>query len=401
MGRAAGALLTILDLGTGRIRALAVRLQGGQMRYAGHVTTESRGLRKGQIVSLEAAGEAIQQAARALEEQVGEPVERVFLTLTGAQVKGLSCQAAVSLTSRSREVTWSDTRRVLELARTLSLPEDREIVHVASQEFVLDHQGGIQEPVGMLASRLEARVYIITVNSAAKNNLVLAANRAGIEVLEVVFAPLAVAEACLRAEERQAGVAVLELGAGSTGLLAYNGGGMVHAASLPVGGDHFTNDIALALHTPPAEAERIKCGFGFATTAYALPQGEVEVPNPGAPPRLVPHRELCECIEPRTHELVRLLARELPKAGPLGAGVLLSGGGAKLAGLSEVMRSSFGRPVRTAEPLLLEGMPDELAEPEYCCAVGACYYAHRRLHYHEPAPGLWERLRQMVDERFS
>src|SRR6185437_6373198 len=194
--------LNILDLGTAGIRLVQVVEQDGLLRYAGHVTAVSRGMRKGAVVGLADAADAIRGAAAQLEQTTGMPVERVFLSLTGAHVRGMSSQAGVALTSRSREITHDDARRVLDLARAIALPPDRQILHVVPQEFVLDRQGGIHEPVGMLATRLEAKIYAITVMAAAKDNLVLAANHAGLEVVELIFAPLASAEACLASEDR-------------------------------------------------------------------------------------------------------------------------------------------------------------------------------------------------------
>lgn len=386
---------TVLDLGTAHTTLLQVRLAEGRMQYAGHVTLPSQGMRKGAVVGLAQAADHLRAAAASLEQRTGAAIERVFLSLTGAHVRGVTSQAGLALTSRSREVTRDDARRVLDLARTIALPDDRQILHVVPQEFVLDRQGGIHEPVGMLAARIEARIYALTVSAGSKDNLVLAANHAGLEVEELIFAPLAAAEASLSAEDRHAGVALVDLGAGSTGVLVYHQGSLAHAAVIPIGGDHFTNDIAIALNTPQAEAERIKCSFGAAAATYAAESSAIEVPSLGEhPPRLLPHRRLCECIEPRARELVRLLQVEVHKGGGLGAGLVLAGGGGRLQGLTEMLAASTGLPVRFAVPALLEAMPDEFAEPELAFAVGACYYAHRLVSRQQRPPSLWEKLRQ-------
>ncbi|MGH9481789.1 MAG: cell division protein FtsA [Terriglobales bacterium] len=384
----------ILDLGTARTTLLQVQLVEGRMRYAGHVTAPSQGLRKGSIVALASAADGVHAVVAALERRTGAPVERVFLSLTGAHVRGVTSQAGLALTSRSREVTREDASRALDLARTIALPDDRQIIHVVPQEFVLDRQAGIHEPVGMLASRLEARIYAITVSTGVKDNLVLAANHAGVEVQELIFAPLAAAEACLVAEDRFAGVAVLDLGAGSTGVLIYSQGSLAHAAVIPIGGDHFTNDIAIGLNTPPAEAERIKCAFGGAAASYVSESSAIEVPRLGeSTPRLLPLRRLCECIEPRARELVRLIQAEVARAGGLGAGIILAGGAGRLPGLREMIAAATSLHVRFASPVLIEGMPDELDQPEFAFTVGACYYAHRLLSRQLRPPTLWEKLR--------
>jgi len=386
--------IAVLDLGTARTRLVQAQITGGQLRYLGHETAASQGVRKGAVVGLAEAAETIRRMAAGLEQRTGVPIERVFLSCSGAHVRGVASQAGVALTSRSREITREDTRRVLDLARNIALPEDRQILHVVPQEFVLDRQAGIHEPVGMLASRLEARIYAITVAAGVKDNLVLAANHAGLEVEEIIFAPLACAEACLLAEDRFAGVALVDMGAGSTGVLVYNAGSLVHAAVIPIGGDHFTGDISIVLRTPLAEGERLKQGIGTVAEEAAAASSLIEVPG-GADqePRQVPLRLLNECLQSRARELVERIRAELAKGGVLGAGVLLSGGGVHLAGLSEMIASATGSGVRTATPTLLEGMPGELAEPEYCFVVGACYYAHRLLAREMRPPSLWEKVK--------
>jgi cell division protein FtsA len=386
--------ITVLDLGTARTTLLHVSLADGLMRYAGHVSVASQGMRKGAVVSLPAAAERVRAAAAALEQRTGAAVERVVMSLTAAQARGVTSQAGMALTSRSREITREDAHRVLDLARSITLPEDRQILHVVPQEFVLDRQGGVQEPVGMLASRLEARIYAITVAAAAKDNRVLAANQAGLEVEEIVFAPLAAAEACLSAEERYAGVALLDLGAGSTGVLLYAQGALAHAGVVPIGGDHFTNDIAAGLGTPAAAAEGIKCDYGAVAASFAGETSAIELPGVGdLPARSISRRRLCECIEARARELVQMIQAEVSRAGALGAGLVVTGGAWRLQGLREMLAESTGMPVRVAQPAPIEGMPALLAEPEFAFACGACYYAHRILARQTRPPTVWEKLR--------
>ncbi|MGH9467593.1 MAG: cell division protein FtsA [Terriglobales bacterium] len=387
-------IFNILDLGTARTTLAQVRLEDGRIRCQGHVSLATEGMRKGAVVSLEAVAMGIRSAALGLEQRTGTPVERVFLSLTGAQVRGLASQAGIALTSRSREITREDALHVLDLARAVALPDDRQILHVLPQEFILDRQGGIHEPVGMLASKLEAKVYAITAVVGIKDNLVLAANRAGLEVEELIFAPLADAEACLAAEDRFEGVAIVDAGAGSTTILAFTHGSIVHAAAVPIGGDHFTNDIAVGLATPHSEAERIKCEYGAATSDGTGETSMIEVPGTSdRPARQVPLRALCDCIEPRARELARLVQAELAKAGALGAGIVLCGGAGRLPGFSDVLTATTGCRVRSGVPTLIEGMPKELAQPEYAFTAGACYYAHRMLLRQQPPPNFWDKLR--------
>lgn len=387
--------LAVLDLGTAKTVLAVCEERDGALYYLGHGQVESRGLRKGQVVQLDFATAAVQQAAALVEAQVGFPLERVFLSLTGAQPMALASQAGVALASRSREITREDTRRALELARTLDLPSDREMLHVLPQEFVLDGQGGVRDPVGMLASRLEARVFILTVAAVAEQNAVLAANRAGLEVEEIIFAPLASAEVLLRAEDREMGVAVVDIGAGSTSFIVYLHGVPVHAAAIPVGGEHFTNDLAIAFNIPREEAERIKLAFGAATADGINAATLVETPSlAGRPARELPQRRICDCLESRARELTQLLRDELTRAGlrrALGAGIYLAGGGGKLASFPELLEQELEMPVRTPAPELIDGMPPSLAAPEYSFLTGACYYGHR-VRYHRPPPRRpWER----------
>lgn len=387
--------LAVLDLGTAKTVLAVCEERDGLLQYLGHGQVESRGLRKGQVVQLDFATAAVQQAAAQAEAQVGFPLERVFLSLTGAFPLAMASQAGVALASRSREVTREDTRRALELARDLDLPADREMLHVLPQEFVLDGQGGVRDPVGMLASRLEARVFILTVAVVAQQNAVLAANRAGLEVEEIIFAPLASAEVLLRAEDREMGVAVVDMGAGSTSLMAYLHGAPFHAAAIPVGGEHFTNDLAIAFNIPREEAERIKLAFGDATAEGVNDATLIETPSlAGRPARELPQRRICECLESRARELTELLRDELGRSGlrrALGAGIYLTGGASKLPHFAELLEQGLEVPVRSAAPDLVNGMPAALAAPEYSFLTGACYYGHR-VRYHRPPPRRpWER----------
>lgn len=384
---------SVLDLGTNQVTLTQIRLTDGVMNYAGHVRVPSQGMRKGQVIAPPAVATTLRQAAAALEAQTHLPVERVFLSLSGAHVRGLSSQAGAALTSRSREVTRADVRRVLDLSRAITLPEGRQMLHVEPQEFVLDRQDGIHEPVGMLANRIEARVYIVTVAANSKDNLVLAANQAGLEVQQLIFAPLAAAEACLQAEDRHAGVAVLDMGAGSTGVVVYASGGLAHAGVIPLGGDHFTNDIAIGLGATQAEAERIKCDFGGVDPALAAFNSEIEAPQS------LTHRQLCQWLEPRAMELIRLVRDELARSGAgttraLGAGLVLCGGAWRLQGLADLLGRKLALPVRIAQPMPVDGMPAAFGEPEYAVSAGACYYAHRLLSRQVRPPKLWDKLRQ-------
>jgi cell division protein FtsA len=278
-------------------------------------------------------------------------------------------------------VTQDDILKVLQAARGVTLPQDREIVYPEPQDYVLDSQEGIRNPVGMSGARLEANVHLITGSSTALRNVVTAANLAGIKVLDTVYEPFASAAACLTADERELGVALVDIGGGSTDMIVYSHGSVRHTASIPVGGEHFTNDIAVGLRTTIPEAERVKRSWAereFDNT----PDGVLEVPSVGErPARTVSYAILDEIIQPRTIELLELIQDELERSGQirqLGAGLILVGGGAKQGGLVPLAEQTLGLPVRLGSCTGLENMDENLAGPEYATLVGLVVYGNRR-----------------------
>lgn len=271
-------------------------------------------------------------------------------------------------------------RRVMQMAQGITLPEDRQLLEVLPQKFLLDAQDGIRDPVGMVGARLEVNVHLVTASVAAAQNVVTAVNHAGVEVLNTVFEPLASAEACLTADERELGVALADIGGGTTDLIVYHGGVVRHSAAIPVGGEHFTNDIAVGLRTPIPEAEKMKKAWGErdpSKPADAL----VEVPSVGErPSRVVTYATLSEIIEPRAQELLELIRAEIVRSGCeklLGAGTVLTGGGAKLGGLAGYAEPIFGMPVRVAIPGGIENMGEILPDPAFATVVGLVVHGYR------------------------
>ncbi|MGB7847144.1 MAG: cell division protein FtsA, partial [Candidatus Acidiferrum sp.] len=280
----------------------------------------------------------------------------------------------VSLGPRPRDIEREDVRRTIDTARNISLPEDREVLHVLPHEFLVDAQDGIRDPIGMVGQRLEANVHVVTASSSATQNLVTAANKAGILVSDTVLEPLASAEACLAQDERELGCCLLDIGGGTTELIVYGGGVVRHTGTVAIGGDHFTNDLAVGLRTPIPEAERIKRRHGCAGAGLNQGEGSIEIASVGArPPRTVFAHLLTEIIEPRAQELLALVADELRRAGmdrQIPAGLILAGGGARLNGLQELAEHTFLMPVRIAEPRGILDLPEEVAQPEYATVVG-------------------------------
>jgi len=374
-------LLTAIDVGSAKTCALVAEVTEAGLRYRGHGVTESRGSRKGVIVDLEKAVASIQQAVEQAEDAAGAPIEHATVGVAGGHVRGVNSQGGVSFGSRAREILREEIRLAVDKARAIPLPADREIVHLLPQEFILDDQCGIRDPLGMMGTRLEVRVHMITAAASSTQNVVTAVNRAGVHVDDTVFEPLGCADSVLRSDERELGVCLAELGAGSTDIIVFHEGAVAHTGVIPIGGDHFTSDLSVGLCTPVAEAEKIKRVYGN-TIVTLIPEGnEVEVPSVGdRPSRLVPQRLVGEILEPRARELFELMRDNLRHAGMLdlcAGGVVLSGGASRLAGILDVAESVLRRPMRLAWPTPLPKMPSVLAEPEFATVLGLIFYTHR------------------------
>lgn len=370
-----------LDVGSAKTCALIGELEDDRVKFLGLGAAESKGLRKGLIVNLDAAVSSIRRAIEEAEGVAGVPVESALVGVAGSHVRGVNSRGGISLGHRPRDIERDDVRRAVDAARGITLPEDREVLHVLPQEFLVDAQEGIREPLGMLGQRLEANVHIVTTSSTATQNLITAINRAGVVVSDTVLEPLASAEACLTQDERELGCCLLDIGAGTTELLVYAGGVVRHTAAIPVGGDHFTNDLAVGLRTPIPEAEKIK--RTYATTFRELLQEDtaIEIATVGdRPPRTVYARMLCEIVEPRAQELLALVRDELKRSGlnaQIPTGFVLTGGGARANGLVELAERLFAQPVRVADPRGLVDMPEEVSQPEYATVVGLVLYGAR------------------------
>lgn len=381
MGKEENKTIAVLDVGSAKTVALICEVTESGLRYRGHGVTESRGSRKGIITELPKAVQSIQKAMDEAEKLAECPLGNAVISAGGAHIKGISSRGGVALGSRPREVDRDDIRVAVEKARSVNLPPDREVLHLLPQEFILDEQAGIHDPAGMMGIRLEVNLHMVTASSSATQNLVTAANRAGIHVDNTAFEALVAADCTLRGEEKELGVCLVDIGAGSADLIVYFDGMVAHSGSVPVGGDHFTNDVAVGLRTPLVEAEKIKKAFGN-TVRSKVPEGnEIEVPAVAdRPSRLMPQRFLAEILEPRAIELCEMLRDHLHHAGVLElctAGVVLAGGGSRLNGLVEVCERTLGRPVRFGSSTTLARMPAELAQPEFATVVGLAMYAHR------------------------
>jgi len=363
-----------LDIGSTKTCVLIAELADEQLRFLALGAAESKGLRKGSIVNLDATVSSIRRAVEEAEGVSGIPVESALIGVAGSHVRGLNSRGGVTLGNRPRDIEREDVRRAVDAARNISLPEDREVLHVLPHEFSVDAHDGIRDAVGMVGQRLEVNVHVVTSSMIATQNLVTAANRAGILISDTVVEPLASAEACLTQDERDLGTCLLDIGGGTTELVVYGGGVVRHTGAIPVGGDHFTNDLAVGLRTPIPEAERIKRHHGCAAASLLQEDAAIEIASVGdRPPRTIFARMLTDILEPRANELLALIRDDLRRAGldkQIPAGFVLAGGGARLHGLIDLAEQSFHLPVRIAEPKGLLDMPEQVAQPEYATVVG-------------------------------
>jgi cell division protein FtsA len=371
-------LIVVLDIGSAWTRVLAADLNEGALRYRGHGIVESAGMRKGLIAELGPAFKAVKAANERAEHVARINIDECVVGVGGPHIRGLNTSDGIDLGSRMREITREDVRNAVERARSIERPPDREVLHLLPRQFILDDQPGIFDPVGMVGARLKVDLHIATCSGSALQSTVTCANRAGLEVAEAVLESIAAAEATLSADERELGVCLLDIGAHSSDLAVFFEGAVAHTASVPIGGQHFTNDLAVGLQMPVAQAEELKRHYGNAVVTAVPQQAEIEIANPQ--PRMLPLRMIAEILEPRARELLYFVKESLRQGGvvdALGAGCVLTGGGALLPGMLDVTESQLRVPARTGMPVRLSHMPGELVHPGFATAIGMLLYAHR------------------------
>lgn len=366
-------LIAGLDIGTSTIKVVVgERKPDGRVDIVGVGSSPSRGLRKGVVVNIEGTVSAIAKAIAQAETMAGCEIGNVFATISGSHLRSQNSDGIVGI--KGKEVSAFDIERVIEAAKAVAVPLDREILHVIPQEFVIDEQDGVKDPIGISGVRLEARVHIVTGAIASAQNLVKCANRCGLTVQDIVAAPLASGRGVLSQEEQELGVCLLDIGGGTTSIAVYQNGAIKFTSVLAVGGNHITNDIAAGLRTPLAAAERIKVEHGTALSAGVSKSETVEVPSVGGrPPRVLSKSVLAEIIEPRVSEIFALIQREVVKAGcddSLTSGIVITGGAASMPGLPQVAEQVFNLPVRKGEPVGVGGLVDLVKGPEHAAAVG-------------------------------
>jgi cell division protein FtsA len=371
-----------LDVGTSGVSAVVGEcLDDGRIDIVGLGVAESRGIKRGVVVNLEAAVDSIKKAIGEAELMAGIEIDSVHLSLSGPHIKGFNSRGVIAVAGKNREITRDDVRRAIEAAKAVALPTGREILHVLPQDFVVDEQDGIGAPVGMTGARLEVNVHVVTGAASSTQNIISCVNRAGVAVLDTVIEQLAAAEAVLTQDEKELGVALVDIGGGTADLAIFERGCLWHTGVVAVGGDHFTNDIAVGLRTPIPEAEKVKRKSGCALSSMVDEDATIEVASVGGrKPRLLARRILSEILQPRAEEMFHLVWDEIQRGGfekALNSGIVLTGGGSILDGMPEMAEQIFDLPVRRGAPGDVGGLADHVNSPVFATPVGLVLYAHR------------------------
>ena len=369
-----------LDIGTSKICSAVGEMTEHGVEIIGIGSHGSLGMRKGVVINIDNTVASIKKAVEEAALMAGCEINTVFTGIAGSHIKAFNSHGVVAV--KTREVTQRDLDRVLDAAKAVAIPTDQEVVHVLPQDYIIDDQDGIKDPLGMSGVRLEARVHIVTGATTAMQNVVKCCNRSGLHVADVALMPLACADAVLTEDEKDLGVALADMGSGTTDITIFHDGTVKHTAVLPIGGNHVTNDIAAGLRTPFADAERIKLRYGCAKASMVAEQVRLEVPSSaGKPQRSVSRQILCEIIEPRMDEVFQLIRKEIVKSGYedyLGAGVVMTGGSMLLPGAVEAAEIATGVPVRLGTPRHVGGLVDVIANPVYSSAIGLVLYGVKR-----------------------
>jgi cell division protein FtsA len=370
-------LVAGLDIGTTKICCIVGERTPDGVDIIGIGTTESRGLRKGVVINIDATVQSIGRAIEEAELMAGCEISNVYAGIAGGHIRGFNSNGIVAV--KDREVRENDVVRVVDAAKAVNLPIDREVIHVLPQEYIVDDQRGILEPIGMSGVRLEANVHIVTGAITSMQNIVKCANKCGVHVIDIVLEQLASSVAVLTPEEKELGVALVDIGGGTTDIAVWNKRSIVHTAVIPLGGNNITKDIAVGLRTPMADAEKIKTKYGCAMTDMIGQTETIQVPSVGGRrPRELKREILCTIIEPRAEEMLALVGRQLQEAGALenlASGVVLTGGAAVMDGMPELAEDVLGVPVRRGVPNGIGGLVDVVRNPRFATGVGLVQWA--------------------------
>jgi len=365
-----------LDIGTTKICAVVGEISGDKINIVGIGTHPSIGLRKGVVVNIESTVESIKKAIEEAELMAGCEISSVYAGIAGGHITGFNSRGIVAV--KSSEITKLDVERVIDAARAVANPMDREVIHVIPQQFIVDDEAGIQNPVGMAGVRLEAKIHIVTGAVTSAHNIVKCANRSGLDVCDIVLESLASGEAVLTEEEKELGTGLIDLGGGTSDLAIFCNKNIRHTFVLALGGNNLTNDLAIGLHAPLGEAEKIKKKYGTCVAKNISSEETIEVPGMGGrKPRKLPRQILGEILEPRMEEIFTLINREIYRAEMeklISSGIVLTGGSALLSDVIEVAESVFNFPTRLGRPRGISGLVDVVKNPMYATGVGLVIY---------------------------
>jgi cell division protein FtsA len=403
-------LIVGLDIGTSKVVAIVCEATDEGIEIIGIGSHPSRGLKKGVVVNIESTVQSIQRAVEEAELMAGCEIHSVYAGIAGSHIRSLNSHGIVAI--RDSEVAQGDVDRVIDAARAVAIPADQKMLHVLPQEFIIDNQEGISEPIGMSGVRLEAKVHIVTGAVSAAQNIVKCVRRCGLEVDDIILEQLASSYAVLSEDEKGLGVCLVDIGGGTTDIAVFTDGAIRHTAVIPIAGDQVTNDIAVALRTPTQYAEEIKIKYGCALTQIASPQESIEVPGVGERrPRRMARQTLAEVIEPRYDELFTLVQAELRRSGfedLIAAGIVLTGGSSKMEGVVELAEEVFHMPVRLGMPQNVSGLSEVVRNPIHSTGVGLLIYGHQQrfarsrpaLRVASSGKSIWARMKSWFQGNF-
>ena len=406
-------LIVGLDIGTSKVVAIVGEINNSdEIEVVGIGSHPSKGLKKGVVVNIESTVQSIQKAVEEAELMAGCDIHSVYTGIAGSHVRSLNSHGIVAI--RDNEVSESDVERVIDAARAVAIPADQKILHILPQEFLIDNQDGIREPVGMSGVRLEAKVHIVTGAESAAQNIVKCVKRCGLDVDDIVLEQLASSYSVLTEDEKELGSCLVDIGGGTTDIAVFIGGAIQHTAVIPIAGDQVTNDIAVSMRTPTPYAEEIKIKYACALSQLANPDETIEVPSVGdRPPRRLARQTLAEIVEPRFEELFKLIRNELKRSGYeelIAAGIVITGGSSKMEGAVELAEEIFHMPVRLGVPQYVEGLLDVVRNPIHATGVGLLLYGCESInqsgysrsssHIAYGIGDVWDRMKLWFQEQF-
>ncbi|MBC7349043.1 MAG: cell division protein FtsA [Candidatus Aminicenantes bacterium] len=397
-----------LDIGTKKTVAIIGEITEEQkVEIIGIGVAESKGIRKGVVVNLDLTIAAIKRAQEEAELMAGVEIESAYVGISGSHIKSFNSRGVVAVSGKNREISREDIRRVIDQARALSIPPDREIIHIIPQEFIVDEQDGIKDPLGMSGIKLEVNVHIVTSAITSIQNLKNCLDRTGIGIQEIILNQIATSHSVLTHDERELGVGLIDIGAGTTEVAIFERGALWYTSTIPLGGDNFTNDIAVGLRTPIPEAEKIKKKYGCVALPVTEEQDTIEVPTvgKGRKSRVMSRQILADIIQPRAEEIFRLVDSDIKRMGyekSLNSGLVLTGGTALLDGLEEVAEEIFDLPVRRGDPNYVGGLIDRVSTPDYATAVGLILHGYNQIlergFAKDKKKGFWTRIKDWFNE---